>query len=275
MYAKTICAGLALLAVMATAGCPRNPKGDTTIVTPPGDTTTNVDINKTDSTTTTTTTPPVATNPDGTPVTPPDGIATPTTEPPVEGDVATPPAEDTAPAGGTVVVLETTKGNIEIAIHEDWAPIGAAHFVELVKAGYYNGAPWFRVIPGFMGQTGLAGDPALTKQWMEKTIQDEPVKKGNLRGMVVYGKSGAPNSRSTHIFINLVDNSSGLDRQGFAAFGEVVTGMDVVDKLFPIPDEALSGAGLSQGSLTTAEGLAKFKEKFPEADYINKAYVKE
>jgi cyclophilin family peptidyl-prolyl cis-trans isomerase len=154
-----------------------------------------------------------------------------------------------------------------MAIHYDWAPIGAKHFVELVNAGYYNGAPWFRVIPGFMCQCGIAADPAVTKKWQDQTIQDEPVKQGNTRGMVSFGKSSAPNSRSTHIFINYVDNSRSLDPQGFSAFAEVISGMEVADKF------KATGESVGQGELS-AQGIDYFKKLFPDGDVITRAYLK-
>ena len=74
------------------------------------------------------------------------------------------------------VVLETTKGDITLEVHEDWAPIGAAHFLKLVGEGYYDGAPWFRVIEGFVAQCGIAADPAVTAEWQGQCIDDEPAK---------------------------------------------------------------------------------------------------
>jgi cyclophilin family peptidyl-prolyl cis-trans isomerase len=205
---------------------------------------------------------------DGT--TPPaDGAATPPadgTTPPAEGDKA--PAEEEKPAGGTtVVVLETTKGNIEITVHDDWAPIGAAHFIELVNAKFYDGAPWFRVLDGFVAQCGVAADPAMNQKWEGKTLKDEPLKKSNVPGTVCFGKTGMPNSRSTHIFINLADNTQSLDPQGFACFGEVTKGMEVAQKL----ERVEFG---NQGALAGPGGLDAFKKMFPKADFITKAYVK-
>ena len=167
------------------------------------------------------------------------------------------------------VVLETTKGDIVLEVHEDWAPIGAAHFIELVEDGYYDGAPWFRVIEGFVAQCGMAADPEMTNKWQGQCISDEPVIKGNERGTVTYGKSGAPDSRSTHIFINYRDNSSGLDPQGFSAFAEVVEGMDIADSL------QVTGDGTVAQHLLSSGGLSYFKEVMPEGDVINKAYIRE
>ena len=174
-------------------------------------------------------------------------------------------AKAKAPAT-TKVVLTTTKGDIVLAVHPEWSPLGAAHFIELVKAGFYNGAPWFRVIDGFVAQCGVSANPDMNKKWGEQTIKDEPLVKGNKRGMVAFGKSGAPNSRSTHIFINLVDNTSKLDSQGFGCFAEVVQGMDVADKL----TRCEYG---DQGGLGGPGGMKAFKAMFPKADYIKSAKV--
>ena len=186
--------------------------------------------------------------------------------PPVYPDNEEPTGEEDLATETTKVVLETTKGDIVLAVHPDWSPLGAAHFLELVQAGFYDGAPWFRVIDGFVAQCGVAADPAVNKQWSGKTIKDEPVVVGNPRGMVAFGKSGAPNSRSTHIFINFRDNSGSLDPQGFSAFAEVAEGMDVADSLTRCEYN-------DQGGLAAAGGLESFKKRFPAGDYITRAYV--
>jgi peptidyl-prolyl cis-trans isomerase A (cyclophilin A) len=185
-----------------------------------------------------------------------------------------------APAPATRVVLETTRGQIVLEVHPDWAPLGAAHFIELVKLGFYDGAPWFRVIDRpdpadptgaklapFVAQCGIAADPELNARWGEANIQDDPVVMGNTRGRVAYGKTEEPNSRSTHIYINFGDNSR-LDARGFAAFAEVVEGMEAADSLFRCEYE-------DQDKLAAAGGLADFQAKFPEADYILRAYIAE
>src|SRR5262245_14668507 len=142
--------------------------------------------------------------------------------------------------------LDTSKGPVIIDVHREWAPIGADRFYNLVKNGFYDDTRFFRVLDGFMAQIGINGKPAIQSNWRNATIQDDPVKQSNKRGFVTFAKTGAPNSRSTQIFINFRDNSS-LDRQGFAPFGEVTTGMDVVDKLYTGYGEgAPSGRGPEQ-----------------------------
>merc|ERR1719408_376636 len=115
-----------------------------------------------------------------------------------------------------------------IEVHPDWAPIGAARFLELVGKGYYNGVRIARVIDGFMAQFGINGDP---KTYQEvgnaKQIKDDPVKQSNQRGFVSFAMRG-PDTRSCQIFINYGDNSN-LDSQGFSPFAEVTEGMEHVD----------------------------------------------
>lgn len=164
------------------------------------------------------------------------------------------------------VVFETTKGDIVLEVHPSWSPLGAAHFIELVEAGFYDGAPWFRVIPGFVAQCGVAADPALNATWGEETILDEPVKQGNLPGFVAFG-TGGPNSRSTHIFINFIDNSGALDSQGFSCFAQVVEGFDNARNLFPCEFQNQAGLG-------APGGMDRFKQAYPNADYITRAYVR-
>ncbi|HWX23446.1 MAG TPA: peptidylprolyl isomerase [Vicinamibacteria bacterium] len=128
----------------------------------------------------------------------------------------------------------TTKGDFVVEVHREWSPLGADRFYNLVRSGFFNDAPFFRVIKGFMAQFGLSAQPAVNKAWADANIHDEPVKQSNKRGYLTFAKSSLPNSRSTQIFINLVDNAY-LDGQGFTPFGTVVDGMDVVDKIKVVP----------------------------------------
>jgi peptidyl-prolyl cis-trans isomerase A (cyclophilin A) len=168
--------------------------------------------------------------------------------------------------------LDTSKGPIVIEVHREWAPVGADRFYNLVKNGFYDDTRFFRVLDGFMAQIGINGNPAVQSAWRNATIQDDPVKQSNKRGFVTFAKAAAPNSRSTQIFINYKDNSS-LDRQGFAPFGEVTTGMDVVDKLYSGYGEgAPSGSGPEQGRVQM-EGNAYLTKSFPKLDYVKKATI--
>jgi peptidyl-prolyl cis-trans isomerase A (cyclophilin A) len=150
-------------------------------------------------------------------------------------------------------------------VHRDWAPIGADHFYELVKSGYFDGCRFFRVVPGFVVQFGLAADPAVTRKWKAPSLRDDPVKQHNVRGTLVYATAG-PNTRTTQLFINLGDNSR-LDADGFAPFGVVTKGMGAVDAIFPGYGEA------PQQPLIESQGNAYLEPKFPKLDYIRKATI--
>jgi peptidyl-prolyl cis-trans isomerase A (cyclophilin A) len=170
------------------------------------------------------------------------------------------------------VNLDTSKGPVVITVHRDWAPIGADRFYNLVKNGFYDDVRFFRVLDNFMAQFGINGAPGIQSNWRTATIQDDPVKQSNKRGFVTFAKSGAPNSRSTQVFINFKDNSN-LDKMGFAPFGEVTSGMDAVDKLYKDYGEgAPSGKGPEQGRIQ-AEGNAYLNKDFPKLDYIKKATI--
>src|ERR1035438_4503778 len=125
----------------------------------------------------------------------------------------------------------TTKGDFVVEVHRDWAPNGADRFYVLVKNGFYDGAEFFRVIPNFMVQFGISGNPKIEAAWAHANLRDDPVKQGNKRGRITYAMSSMPTTRTTQVFINFRDNGN-LDASGFAAFGEVTEGMDVVDKLY-------------------------------------------
>ena len=165
----------------------------------------------------------------------------------------------------------TTQGPFVIQVHRDWSPSGADRFYNLVKAGFYNDVAFFRVIQGFMVQFGINGSPKVNAAWREATIQDDPASgHTNARGMVTFAKTGMPNSRTTQLFINFGDNGN-LDGMGFTPFGQVIQGMDIVDKLYNGYGEgAPSGQGPDQ-SRTQAEGNAYLKKEFPKLDYIKTA----
>ena len=179
------------------------------------------------------------------------------------------PAKLTAKAPETFKAkLDTTKGMIVIEVHRAWSPNGADRFYNLVKNGYYDGVKFFRVVPGFVVQWGIHGDPSIATKWLQSNIQDDPVKESNKRGFITYAKSGSPNSRSVQLFINLGDNSR-LDATGFAPFGKVTEGMDVVDKLYGGYAEGLTRL---QGKIAE-EGNTFLEKNYPELDGIKKATI--
>jgi peptidyl-prolyl cis-trans isomerase A (cyclophilin A) len=163
------------------------------------------------------------------------------------------------------VRFETTAGDFTVEVHRDWAPIGAERFEELVKTGFYDGASFFRVVPNFVVQFGIPGNPSLTRKWRNSDIQDDPVKQSNSMGTIVFATAG-PNTRTTQVFINLVDNQR-LDAQGFAPFGQIIQGMGVVSRINSEyrerPDQ----------KLLETRGDAYIKENFPKIDYIKKATI--
>ncbi|HLQ59306.1 MAG TPA: peptidylprolyl isomerase [Gemmatimonadales bacterium] len=167
--------------------------------------------------------------------------------------------------------FSTTKGDFVIVVHRAWAPHGADRFYNLVRSGFYDGVRFFRVIPGFMAQFGIHGDTGVTAAWRVRAIPDDPVRGSNTRGIVTYATAG-PGTRTTQIFINYRDNNR-LDASGFAPFGQVVEGMEVVDALYGGYGEgAPNGRGPDQFRLNV-EGEKYITRQFPKLDKIKKATV--
>jgi len=165
------------------------------------------------------------------------------------------------------VKFETTKGDVIIEVHPEWAPLGAAQFKKAVEEGVYNDAKFFRVVKGFMVQFGIPGDPALAAKWRNNKIKDDKVTQSNQKGLITFATSG-PNSRTSQVFINYGDNKF-LDSQGFAPFGVVTTGMDIVESI-----NAEYGETPDQGRIQ-AQGNAYLTKSFPNIDGIIKATIVE
>jgi cyclophilin family peptidyl-prolyl cis-trans isomerase len=178
--------------------------------------------------------------------------------------------KDTAPAVYKAK-FDTSAGEFVIEVHRDWAPKEADRFYNLVKYGFFDDCRFFRVIPNFMVQWGINGNPAVTTAWRNATITDDPVKQSNKRGYVSFAQANAPNTRSTQVFINFTDRNTFLDHsgQGFAPFGQVVTGMDVVDKLY----SAYAEQAQNQFQKIETQGNAFLTANFPKLDYIKKATI--
>jgi len=184
------------------------------------------------------------------------------------------PSKLTATAPDTFkAVFDTTKGKFTVTVTRSLAPNGADRFYNLVKSGYFKDIAFFRVVPGFMCQFGINGDPAVSAAWRQANIQDDPVKGSNTRGTITFAMTSQPNSRSTQFFINF-GNNTGLDGQGFAPFGKVTDGMDVVDKINSeygdMPE--MGGHGPEQGEIMN-QGNAYLKKDFPDLDYIKSATI--
>lgn len=170
------------------------------------------------------------------------------------------------------VLFRTTKGDFIVQVNRKWAPQGAARFHHLVSVGFYDGAYFFRAIDGFMVQFGLNGDPQVDAVWSEHAIPDDPVVESNRRGYVTFAMAG-PDSRTTQIFINLVNKNYRLDESGFAPFGKVIQGMDVVDKLYTGYGEgAPMGRGPGQDQIKQ-RGNAWLEKHYPELDKIESARI--
>jgi peptidyl-prolyl cis-trans isomerase A (cyclophilin A) len=163
------------------------------------------------------------------------------------------------------VRFATTKGDIVIDVTRSWAPRGADRFYNLVRAGFFTDCAFFRIVPRFVAQFGISPQPAVAKVWENARIFDDPVKVSNKRGTIVFATSG-PNTRTTQLFINFSDNAA-LDSQGFAPFGEVSEGMQVVDSL-----NAEYGERPDQGHIQS-QGKAYLDRYFPHLDRILKATI--
>ncbi|MEM9459024.1 MAG: peptidylprolyl isomerase [Myxococcota bacterium] len=172
------------------------------------------------------------------------------------------------------VKFETTKGDVVLEIHRDWAPNGADRFYNLVRVGFFEHVAFFRAMKGFMVQFGMSGTPDVQKAWNAHPLQDDPVKESNKPGYITFAKKGTPNSRTTQMFINYGNNAN-LDGMGFAPFGKVVEGMDVVNNLYTGYGEgAPRGKGPNQ-MLIERQGNTYLEKDFPELDWLEKATILE
>lgn len=177
---------------------------------------------------------------------------------------------ETAPAAYRAK-FETARGEFVIEVQREWAPEGADRFYNLVKSGFYDGVRFFRVLSGFVAQFGIHGDPKVAAAWRDERISDDPVRQSNTRGFVTFATAG-PDTRTTQVFISYGDNSR-LDGMGFAPFGRVVEGMEVVDALYAGYGEGPPrGRGPNQGRIQ-AEGNAYLESDFAELDSVVKATI--
>ena len=189
---------------------------------------------------------------------------------------STPPAASTAPAAlvaqlaplpgkegavprlteATTIRFETTSGDVVIEVYPQAAPNAAKRFVELVTSGFYDDTPVSRVVPGFVAQFGVNWrEPHVA--WKAREFNDDPTLFALDRGTLAFAKAG-PNTNSTQVFINYRENNRLAEPQfNFTTFGQVVEGMDVVDKFLQVGDPS---GGLDQNRLwadggTYLEGL--------------------
>jgi cyclophilin family peptidyl-prolyl cis-trans isomerase len=190
-----------------------------------------------------------------------------------EAERATPPpSTEKAPAPPVAdnkektfkVRLDTSKGPVIVEVHRDWAPLGAEQFHKLVEAKFFDGVRFFRIVPNFVVQFGLAANPSVTKKW-DKAIKDDAVGQTNRVGSLAFATRG-PETRTTQIFINLKSNQS-LDAQGFAPFAQVVEGMEIVERFYGAYGERPDQEAI------TKQGNAYLEKNFPNLDYIKTARI--
>jgi len=163
--------------------------------------------------------------------------------------------------------VETTEGTFAIEVHREWAPRGADRFFHLVRAGFFNDSRFYRVRAGFIAQFGIAGNPAIAQVWRNVALKDDPVKASNTRGRMAFAMTG-PDTRTTQLFISLADNSR-LDKDGFAPIGEVVEGIDIVDRIYSGYGED-SGGGMRGGKQAKLfeEGNTYLDREYPRLDRL-------
>ena len=163
------------------------------------------------------------------------------------------------------VRFDTTKGPVLIQVERAWAPLGADRFYTLVRAGFFKGDRFFRVVPKFIVQFGINGDPKVAERWKHANLKDDPVTENNMRGTLSFASAG-PMSRTTQLFINLNDNVQ-LDGSGFAPFGRVIDGMQAIDAI-----DQEYGEQPKQERIE-AEGNGYLEKEFPKLDYIKSAAI--
>jgi peptidyl-prolyl cis-trans isomerase A (cyclophilin A) len=192
--------------------------------------------------------------------------------PPVSGDPLRnpehPEMKKAAPASYKVR-LDTDAGGMLLEVTRDWAPHAADRFYNLVRHGFYDSARFFRVVPSFVAQFGLNGDPGISGIWKNANLPDEPRKAANERGTIAFAKAG-PNSRTTQVFLNFKHNAT-LDspQMDFAPFGRIIVGMDVLEAI-----NAEYGERPDQGRIQL-EGNAYLTREFPRLTFILKATIAE
>jgi peptidyl-prolyl cis-trans isomerase A (cyclophilin A) len=172
------------------------------------------------------------------------------------------------------VRVQTSAGTFTVESHRDWSPRGADRFYELVRTGYYDDSRFFRAVPGRWVQFGISGNPAIAQAWRHRTIPDDTLKHSNTRGFIAFSNTG-PNTRSTQVYINTGDNSARNDIEpGFAPFGQIVEGMDVVDRIYNGYGEH-SGGGMRAGHQDEMfnGGNAYLDREYPKLDKLIHATI--
>lgn len=172
------------------------------------------------------------------------------------------------------VEMVTTKGTMLVRVRRNWAPLGVDRFYDLVRNNYFDSVAFHRVVPNFVAQFGIHGDPAVNVAWRGSGIPDDTIRVVNQRGTLSFARSG-PNTRSTQLFFNLVDNTPRLDRLndfGFPPIGQVIDGIEVLNRLNSEYSSPELAEPPQQDSISRL-GNAYLRRKFPRMDYIKKARI--
>jgi peptidyl-prolyl cis-trans isomerase A (cyclophilin A) len=171
-----------------------------------------------------------------------------------------------------LVRFKTTKGNFDVRVYKDWAPLGASRFYQLVKSGYYSNMYVFRSTEKY-AQFGIQNDTALNSFMDKKTILDEPNTHSNQRGAMAFATGGV-NNRTVHVYINKIDNRR-LDTmsqsKAFTPFGRVVKGMDVVDQFYGAYKDTIT---FKFQDSVMKHGNKYLEQHFPGLDKIKNASIK-
>ncbi len=169
-----------------------------------------------------------------------------------------------------VARFSTSAGSFDVAVTRAWAPRGADRLYRLVRGGYFDRSKVFRVIPGYIAQFGIAGEPAVAKAWRFAYFPDDPPGRPCARGAVAFADQG-PNTRATQVFVNLADNPA-LDTGEFAPFGQVVAGMDAIDRLRGYGRAGPQGERTDQGAIFEG-GNAYLEARYPALETIRRATI--
>lgn len=182
------------------------------------------------------------------------------------------PRQGSGPPAFPRVRIETTQGAFVLEVRPDWAPRGAERFLELVRSRFFDDSRFFRVREKYIAQFGIAGNPAVTRRWIDRYIPDDSVRTSNVRGTFGFAMTG-PNLRNTQVYINLVDNRQ-LDAQGFSPVGRVIEGMEVVDRLYSgYGEDAGGGLRLGKQQRMLEEGNKHLDVDFPKLDRLVRASI--
>jgi peptidyl-prolyl cis-trans isomerase A (cyclophilin A) len=192
-------------------------------------------------------------------------IQTPNTAEPTRPSLLSPETVNEIAPSTFLVRFRTTTGEFTVRVERSWAPFGADRFYNLVRADFFKDCSFFRVLPNFIAQFGISAQPDVSRLWADAKIVDDPVIHSNQRGTVVFAKAG-PNTRTTQVFINFRDNRA-LDAQGFAPFGEIVSGLEVAESVYSSDGERPNQALLS------SQGKPYLDRNFPNLDRILEALI--